>query len=340
MVADLPKNEQTQEVDPASGAEGISLLDRYQKGEIDLDTLVYLMPAGSIPPHLLALLEAVKSNQAPEDEAPAVVERKKAAERAERMDQMIEQWRLDRGPGYVEAYKQFQKTGEAVEAGSRVFESDWFRQLQDTRAAQIAALEQKKKSGGLDPKEEDELKGLRRAHVGDENVSKNWKALSDDYQKLKDRENTGGMSEKELRVKEAELKARIYDELDKASPELRERLLREIEARDPKFRDGYEARLRAQNQKPEYASNLDTLRNAHNLEDSFLPETQGLISGISEEEDTPRSASAAKEHGFSGVKTDVDVRGSFTTATVNTSAMEQREAGLTATVTAKPGPVI
>lgn len=309
-------------VEPDGGGEGIAA--RHERGEIDMFTIVSVLPESAIPPALRATyLTAKRAVEAPEIQA--IADNQKREQRSRDHLQQLGLWRLQRGEGYVQAYTQFQQTGKAVEAGKAVFESVWFRELQARREREIAELEEKQRAGTITKSEQDRLGQIQGAYEGDKKVSENWKSLQDEYQKLKDRENAGGMDENELREKEAELKQRLYEQLDKASPELREQLLQQIAASDPKFREEYEASSKTRQQNPESASNLDTLQKAGNFEQTSTAEGRELIADFLEDSEPARSASAAQDQGFDGVKTNVNMRGSFITATVAAPVIEQEK---------------
>lgn len=281
---------------------------RYERGEIDVYTLVTALPEAAVPPSFKTAYQTARQvMDAPQFRA--IADDKKRAQQTREFLNQLTLWRMQRGPGYVAAYEQFERTGKAVDAGKRVFESDWFRQLQEQRAREIAALEEKQRAGRATPEENDRWVALMAAHKGDQQVSEGWKSLADDYQKIKARENTGGMTEDELREKEAQLKQRLFDQLDKASPELRERLLAEIAAADPAFRRGCEDRLRAKNQQPVVASNASEVEKIKRQPDEF---TQELFEGV---EIGTRDVSTAKAEGCEGgIKTAVDMNGAFAAA--------------------------
>ncbi len=250
---------------PADGEEGgDGIIERYRRGEVDLHTVLANMPESGVPPFILAAYNALIANRSG-PAAPEAQEKKQRDEHYERFVEAVEQWRIDRGQEYVDAYLQLKKTGSAIEEGQRVIESDWFRALQDTRAETIRRLEEKAKEGPLASDEAEELLRHQQALSGDEAVSKNWKTLAEDYRAVLARENTGGMTEREIREKEAAAKARIFEELDKASPELRERLLAEMERHDPSMRKGYHAHLKA----------------AHD-HDPVLPDTPAVSAALAE----------------------------------------------------------
>lgn len=287
---------------------------RYERGEIDIYTLVSLVPESSIPSSLLAVyLTAKHVIDAPQFRT--IADDRKREQRSREFLNQLGLWRLQRGEGYVRAYEQFQRTGKDIEAGQRVFEGDWFRLLQEQRAREIAVLEERQKAGDLNPTDTDRLHNLRRAKEGDKQVSEDWKSLSDDYQKLKVRENTGALDEQELREKEAQLKQRMFDQLDKASPELREKLLTEIGANDPSFRREYEDRIRAQGNEPTPAmSDLeDTIADVRDTGTSADLLIEDLVI-------VDRPASASKAEGIKGgIKTGVDMNGAFAVAVMEDS---------------------
>lgn len=230
---------------PADGDEGgEGIIERYRRGEVDLQTVLANLPESGVPPFILAAYNALIANRSGPDTSEAQ-EKKQRDERYERFVEVVEQWRIDRGQEYVDAYLQLKKTGSAIEEGQRLIESDWFRALQNTRAETIRRLEEKSKEGPLASDEAEELLRNQQALSGDEAVAKNWKTLAEDYRAVLARENTGGMTEREVLEKEAAAKARIFEELDKASPELRERLLAEMERHDPSIRMGYHTHLNA-----------------------------------------------------------------------------------------------
>lgn len=220
--------------------DGEGILARYRRGEVDLHTVLANLPESGVPSYILAAYNALIASRSGPD-APEAKEKKQRDEAYERFVDLVEQWRIDRGPGYVDAYLKLKQTGSAIDAGQRVFESDWFRALQDTRAQTIRELEAKAKHGNLAPDEKETLAKAQQAFEGDKRVSQNWKALADDYRSIIAREHTGGMTEQQIREEEAEARQKIFEELDKASPELREKLLAEMEQHDPSIRMGYHA---------------------------------------------------------------------------------------------------
>jgi hypothetical protein len=281
---------------------------RFERGEIDVFTLVSAVPESALPPSLRAIYQTAK--QAMESpQLRAISDANKRERESRNFLNQLGLWRLARGAGYVQAYEQFERTGKSIEVGQKVFESDWFRQLQDQRAREIAALEEKQRAGRLTPAENDRRLVLKTALEGDNQVKAGWQSLSDKFQKIKARENTGNMDEKDLREKEAQLKQRLFDQLDKASTELRERLLAEISSADPSFLKEYEDRLKAQH-------------GAQPLASSRLDDTIAEVRAIPESVDSliedvvivDRPASTAKAQGIAGVKTGVDMNGAFVTA--------------------------
>jgi hypothetical protein len=280
---------------------------RFERGEIDVFTLVSAVPESAMPPSLRAIYQTAK--QAMESpQLRAISDANKREREARNFLNQLGLWRLARGAGYVQAYEQLERTGKSIEAGQKVFESDWFRQLQDQRAREIAALEEKQRAGRLTPEENDRRLVLKTALEGDNQVKAGWQSLSDEFQKIKARENTGSMDEKDLREKEAQLKQRLFDQLDKASPELRERLLAEISSADPSFRREYQDRLRAQHGTQPVASRLDDTI----AEVRAIPESVDSL--IEDVVIVDRPASTAKAQGIAGVKTGVDMNGAFVTA--------------------------
>lgn len=226
---------------PSDGEEGgDGIIERYRRGEVDLHTVLANMPESGVPPYILAAYNAMIAPTAGPD-APQEREKKQRDEAYERFVDLVEQWRVDRGFGYVEAYLELKRTGTAIDEGQRVFESDWFRVLQDTRAKTIRELEAKAKSGGLAPHENETLAKTQREFEGDKRVSQNWQSLADDYRAILAREETRGMTEEEIREAEAAARQKIFEELDSASPELRETLLAEMAQHDPSIRKEYHA---------------------------------------------------------------------------------------------------
>lgn len=306
MATDLPTTKKTP-LEPG----GDSPLDRYEAGEIDIHTLVLLVPESSLPTFIAAQYAALKSILTPDQQSETSEAKRKSADRLADFIQMVGQWRMDRGPGYVEAYVEFKKTGEAIDAGKRVVESDWFIALQRERESEIARLEKKAMNGQLTPEEKEKWSKLANAQAGDEQVATDWKALSDDHQKLKAREQSRNMPEEELRKEEAELKQRMFEQLDRASPELREKLLQEISAANPSFRSEYAAHAQAHGAAPGVAQNSADLAKIKNPAAFADPDMQELVSDLTVME---RESSTAKRHGFAGVEASVVAHDHFAAA--------------------------
>lgn len=328
MTEELPvKNQARQHYHNADA----SALERYENGEIDIFTLMLVLPESAVPAHIASAYRLLASVQETED-AKASEERKRdAADRTQEFIEMVEQWRLDRGPGYVEAYVEFKKTGEAIDAGESVFESDWFLALQQSREAEIEELKEKATTGDLSAKENDRLVKLMKEHNGDQQVASDWKSLSNDYQKLKEREQSRSMSEDELRKEEAKLKQRMFEQLDKASPELREKLLQEISAANPSFRSEYAAHAQGRGEAPSVSQNSSDLAKIKNAEALTDPDMQDLVSDLTGME---RESSTAKRHGFASVEASVVAHDHFAAAVASPSLTDSptSEQTLTRTV--------
>lgn len=313
MTADTPKTDRNPPSTEAPDND-LSAAARYERGEIDIVTLVALVPESAVPPSLRPLYLAARQAI----DQPQVRAEQDQRRRDERSREVLDQlglWRLQRGEGYVAAYQEFQTTGKAIDSVQKnVFESDWFRQLQQIREREIAGLEEKQRAGHLSPEETDRWESLKKSYQGDERVRDEWKSLADDYQKLKARENAGQMDEKELRETETRLRQRMFEQLDKASPELRERMLAQLAASDPNFDREYENRLHAQGQaQPVVASNAAEVEMVKNPQ-RFLADTttQELFAGVDVE---THFTSTAKEQGFEdGIKARVDIGDHFAAA--------------------------
>lgn len=292
-----------------------SVLARYESGEIDIYTLVALLPESAIPQKIQALYQTIKTAiEAPH--ARGEVSDKAREARHSAFLREIEQWRLDRGPGYVEAYVEFKKTGEAIAAGESVFESDWFLALQQSRETEIEELKEKAATGDLSAKENDRLVKLMKDHKGDQQVASDWKSLSNDYEKLKEREQSRSMSEGELRKEEAKLKRRMFEQLDKASPELREKLLQEISAANPSFRSEYAEHAQGRGEAPSVSQNSADLAKVKNPEALADPDMQDLVSDLTGME---WESSTAKRHGFASVEASVVAHDHFAAAVASPS---------------------
>lgn len=240
MVADLKTDDFGAEpAIPDEDGEGV--VARYRRGEIDILTAVSMLPESKVPPFLLTAYQAFVDMSKGEPDALRPSDPQKRQEFFDRLVDMVEQWRVDRGPAYVETYLEFKQTGAAVSAGVRVFESDWFKALQQGRQARVDELTQKAKTQTLPPEDQIERDTLQASIAGDEDVARNWQALRDQYAEHAAQEKTGALSAKDLRARDDELKRSMFEQLDKASPELRDRLLSEMEAQKPGFREQYRA---------------------------------------------------------------------------------------------------
>lgn len=311
MATDLPTSNKTP-LEPS----GDSPLDRYEAGKIDIHTLVLLVPESSLPSFIAAQYAALKSIFTPDQQSETSEAKRKSADRLAEFLQMVEQWRMDRGPGYVQAYIEFKKTGESIGVGQRVFESDWFLALQQSRETEIKELKEKAATGDLSAKENDRLVRLMKEHKGDQQVASDWNSLSNDYQKLKEREQSRNMSDDELRKEEAKLKQRMFEQLDKASPELREKLLQEISAANPSFRSEYAAHAQGRGEAPSVSQNSAAKASVKARESFTDPDMQDLVSDLTGME---RESSTAKRHGFASVEASVVAHDHFAAAVASPS---------------------